>query len=690
MALALGVALGCGLAPARADQPAKPAVATASPAPPPRPSAPLTIKDFLEDATWSKPRLSPDGKHLAIVHRRDDVDQVYLLTLPDMKPVSLYQTRRVPAEAAKKHFREYVSYLGWKTNDTLLVSIAEPVRFTIYDYTEVLEAPVHLILKTDLQAPPLFINEKVRGGSGKVELSWIADTLKSDPDHVLMVFRPGLENQDLVRVDIRDGKRETLESGGTDMEWGADKKGNGVTRTISRGNGAFTLEGRPPGERKWTKIFDYRQKEQRELEKYEFLGLGEVGKVYVAAYPDNPSEGDTKAVRAFDLKTMTMGPKLWANEKYDADGIIQDEDTGAFIAGCYWADTYQCEFNTPKLAAHMKGINKYFENKRNAFIVSQSDDDTQWVLSVNGPDEPTSYYLYDVTAHDLKPLGERWPALSPDRLGEMSVFNFKSRDGAALSAYVTMPPTPCAPRCALVVMPHGGPESRDYYAFDLWSQYLATRGYMVLQPTFRGSGGYGRKFAEAGYGEWGGRMHDDVMDATRALIAEGKVDPGRVCMVGASYGGYEAMYTAATEPGTFRCAVAVAGLSDMVGNMRWQKSFGRDSARYTYWLKSQGDPDKDSARMLAHSPYRVADKVQTPLMLIHGTKDTIVPPEESRQMKRAMEGAGKSVTYLEVEGMGHGPSTDEENTKVLTAIGDFLAPYLNAPKGPTAATSSGR
>jgi dipeptidyl aminopeptidase/acylaminoacyl peptidase len=285
-------------------------------------------------------------------------------------------------------------------------------------------------------------------------------------------------------------------------------------------------------------------------------------------------------------------------------------------------------------------------------------------------------------AHQIDPLGLAYEALATDRLGSMRRLDFKARDGAPLWAYVTQPPGAPAGPLPLVVLPHGGPEARDHYDFDTLTQFLATRGYVVLQPMFRGSSGLGRKFAQAGYGQWGGLMHQDVMDAMKALIAEGGIDARRVCMVGGSYGGYEALWAAAAEPGLFRCAVSIDGLGDLAGDMAWEKRFGRDSPRYQYWLKSIGDPDKDRAGLQARSPIARARDWATPVLLIHGDKDDNVPVEQSRRLKAALDTAGKPVRYLEVKGMGHGPATDDEVTRVYGEIESFLALHL----GPTPAS----
>jgi len=500
----------------------------------------LTLKDFMAPAELSMPRLSPSGTRLAIVRRVNDVDQVLLLKVAEpTKATVIYESGHVSAELAKKKWRRYVSFLAWKTEDSLLVSVSSPVRLELGNASETFDEPIHMILPIDGKTPPVFFNAKIEGKVARVDFSEIENVLPQDPDHVLLTIWPELESIEEDRVDIHTGKREVIEHGGTDiLEYGSDRKGNVVTRTLERGGGWRTLQGRAPGEKTWTKIVDFRRKEQRELAKYDFLGLGDTGTIYVAAKPDTPAEGDTKSVHSFDLKTMKLGPVVWSNPTYDVDDIIQDEDTGEIIAGCYWVDTYKCDFKSQRLTANLAGLSRFFNGERNLSIASKSKDDKEWVLFVQGPDAPGSYYLYDVDGHHIAFLGDKQSKLGEALLAKTRRITFKTRDDVELAAYVTQPTSPSGRRRPLIVMPHGGPEARDELTYDLWVQYLVSRGYVVLQPNFRGSGGFGRKFAEEGYGQWGGRMHDDVMDATKALIAEGKVDPARICVVGASYGNY--------------------------------------------------------------------------------------------------------------------------------------------------------
>jgi dipeptidyl aminopeptidase/acylaminoacyl peptidase len=231
-------------------------------------------------------------------------------------------------------------------------------------------------------------------------------------------------------------------------------------------------------------------------------------------------------------------------------------------------------------------------------------------------------------------------------------------------------------------MPHGGPEARDYPAFDWWAQAFASQGYAVFQPNFRGSDGYGVKFRDAGFGEWGRKMQTDVSDGVAELAHEGLVDPKRACIVGASYGGYAALAGVLLQHGFYRCAVAVAGVSDL-------------SAMINYVHDQEGDEPGSGVRywrafMGAHadevSPIRKASSADAPILLVHGKDDTVVPFSQSQAMAAALKAAGKPVDLVVMPGEDHWLSREETRTTMLKASVAFVEKY----DPPDASAASGR
>ena len=300
---------------------------------------------------------------------------------------------------------------------------------------------------------------------------------------------------------------------------------------------------------------------------------------------------------------------------------------------------------------------------------------TKFVISVDGPSDIPTWQILDTQTKQVLIIGEEYPGLVGSALGTQSLISFAARDGTQIPAYLTMPPGGATKNLPLIVLPHGGPEARDYAGFDWLAQFLATRGYVVLQPQFRGSDGFGKAWADAGRGEWGGLMQDDVTDGVKHLLANGTADPAKVCIVGWSYGGYAALAGAAFTPELYKCAVSINGVSDLPEMIGWVSNrAGEESGSVNYWRDHIGnamDPE-----VAAASPARHADGVRAPVLLIHGKEDTVVPFQQSQKMERALRDLGKPVTLIEVPGEDHNMSRAATRIRMLEELGKFLAQHL--------------
>jgi dipeptidyl aminopeptidase/acylaminoacyl peptidase len=269
------------------------------------------------------------------------------------------------------------------------------------------------------------------------------------------------------------------------------------------------------------------------------------------------------------------------------------------------------------------------------------------------------------------------PSLEGIAMGQIRATTFKSRDGVDIPVYVTTPPGHNdAKNAPTIIFPHGGPASRDEPGFDYWAQFMASRGYVVIQPQFRGSTGFGDAFAEAGVRQWGKRMQDDVSDAVAWAVKEGISNASRICIVGASYGGYAALAGATMTPELYKCAVSVAGVSDLPQVMREERADagGRRSATVNYWANHIGSDDR--AAMEAASPRRLASAVRAPILLIHGKDDTVVKFEQSRVMANALRTANKPFKLVELAGEDHWLSRGSTRLQMLREIDAFLAENL--------------
>ncbi len=337
-------------------------------------------------------------------------------------------------------------------------------------------------------------------------------------------------------------------------------------------------------------------------------------------------------------------------------GLVGDEDRHVFF--------------DPASAKAWSKIQKAYPGER-VSLVSWSDDRSKVVALVDSPTEGPAYALVDFATYKAVWLGARYENINSGDISPVRPVSFKAADGLPLTGYLTLPKGRAAKNLPLVVHPHGGPASRDQPGFDWWAQAMASRGYAVLQLNYRGSAGFGWDFMQAGFGQWGRKMQTDLSDGVRHLAADGTIEPKRVCIVGASYGGYAALAGATLDPGVYRCAASVAGLSDMRRFVTWSKR-GAGVEAQRYWSRFMGAQGLSDPVLQQISPALNADKVTIPILLIHGKDDTVVPLEQSRIMESALQKAGKPVEVLVMEGEDHWLSRGDTRLQMLNSVVGFL------------------
>ncbi|MEL6567961.1 MAG: alpha/beta fold hydrolase [Pseudomonadota bacterium] len=307
-------------------------------------------------------------------------------------------------------------------------------------------------------------------------------------------------------------------------------------------------------------------------------------------------------------------------------------------------------------------------------ILSWSDDQSRILFRVFDGTHVDRYGVWSENG-DLSLLASRRRGIAPEDVGRVSAINYAARDGMNIPALITLPADVGADLQDLpaIVLPHGGPASYDRIDFDWLAQYFAAKGYLVFQPNFRGSTGFGGAHRSAGNGEWGRAMQDDITDGVQLLIDEDLIDPKRICIVGASYGGYAALAGGAFTPDLYRCVVSIAGVADvkeMIDQVDRESS--SRTGRTKYWQRSISDGDTSRARLESVSPSKHADAFQAPVLLIHGRDDTVVPIRQSEIMNRALRRADKDVELIKLRGEDHWLSTSETRIATLEAIDAFL------------------
>jgi dipeptidyl aminopeptidase/acylaminoacyl peptidase len=308
------------------------------------------------------------------------------------------------------------------------------------------------------------------------------------------------------------------------------------------------------------------------------------------------------------------------------------------------------------------------------WLVDATPDLRHLLIRVEGSSSSGDYYLYS-DDKVVRFLSRSRPGIAPESVNPVTAFDYEARDGATIPALLTLPLAHKADPRSLpaVVFPHGGPESHDWLGFDWFAQALASQGYAVIQPQFRGSSGFGVQHLLAGRGEWGKRSQNDITDALQHLVAEGVVDPDRVCIAGASYGGFAALAGGAFTPELYKCVVSVSGVSDVRKMLSEEKAqHGRDHWAVAYWneLIARGKGGREA--LDATSPANFAARFSAPVLLLHGDKDNIVNPDQSRHMERQLKRAGKRVKLVTLKGEDHYLSNPGTRLECLRAVVDFV------------------
>jgi acetyl esterase/lipase len=373
------------------------------------------------------------------------------------------------------------------------------------------------------------------------------------------------------------------------------------------------------------------------------------------------------AVYDFDLDSMKIGAKVFGAPANDIDDALIDP-TGTRLLGVrYIDDRARTKWLDPTLAGIQDELDKAVP-QRWPQIVSWSNDLSVVIVHIGAADSPGGYYIYRPATGRMTLFARINETLGMKAQGPVKTVRFKARDGVEMTGVLTLPPGREAKNLPLILMPHGGPFARDDEEWDWWAQFLASRGYAVLQPNYRGSSGFGTKFAKLGEGQWGLTMQDDLLDAVAWAAQQGIADPKRVCIVGGSYGGYAAFRAAERDKGVYRCAVSYAGVSDMSAMVRYDSSFlngGRDKD----YLRRQA-PD-----LKAVSPINYAANFSTPILIMHGKADQTVPVKQSREMVEKLKAAGAVYKYVEQPEGDHHFTREADRLQFLQELEAFLAKY---------------
>lgn len=612
------------------------------------------IEAFAELPLMDQPVLSPDGLHFAA---RIAIDGELRLVIGDIQE----GPNRLRTMALGDN---ELNWWTWVTDEWLLAGIGTeqnvqgmPWYLSRAVSIKVDGSKMNVLAKQVAAQQADDVIWTARDGSPRILLSYQSSIYRNEPG-----FWPRVDE-----VDITTGRMKNIIAPRVDvMSWYADAAGavrmgvgySDVTRTSK-------LLYRPDAKSSF-RVVDRANRRQNDSLTIPLIFLSDTGKAIARDDRDG-----TDALYELDLGTLQLGAKIFEAPGFDIGSAVPDQ-TGSALAGVrYVGDAPKIHWFDTALSKVQADIDKAVGNRR-ARIVSTSRDQTRMIVHVGAADQPGGYYYYDTAMGAMSLMSRISDEFGNARLSPVKTIRYKARDGLEIAAILTMPAGRAAKDLPLILMPHGGPFARDAEEWDWWVQYLAQRGYAVIQPNYRGSSGYGTAFAAKGEGQWGLAMQDDLNDAVDWAVAQGIADPKRVCIVGASYGGYAAMRAAQRDGGRYRCAVSYAGVSDLSAMLRYDRRFLNSGGRKD-WLKQQA-PDVATV-----SPVHFAAQFSTPILLVHGKKDRRVQVGQSREMAEKMKAAGKvegrDYIYIEQPLGDHHFSRQADRLDFLKRLDAFLAEH---------------
>jgi len=610
-------------------------------------AAPPTIDDFAADTDFSLPTLSPSGNLVAFVTRVQGTRAVVVL--------DTVLRQRLPLLPAATETYE-VTWCRFKAEDRLLCGLAG----TQFD-AEGQPYPVSRLISIDVtgkRKPRVLVQNTTKGWASQFQ-DRVLDWQVNDPTHVLIALSGESGPFPAVQaLDVYNGSlRIVLRSHYPILRWSTD--GTGVVRFgAGYDDKKSTYITRDSAEGDWRTLARW----ELGAQDFDVLGFGPApGTLLVSADHEGRS-----AVFQMDLTEKTDRKLLFSDAEVDVDEPIYWPVDGRIVGFRYDTDLPRRNLFDDAARAMYESIDAVLANADN-HVLGASRDGNRLLIASHRDVSPTSYYVFDVSGKRMSKVGNANPALAQLPLARMKPVKIKGPDGAMLPGYLTLPAGSSGKKVPMVVYPHGGPHARDRWGFDSMVQFFASRGYAVLQVNFRGSVGFGADWYQAGLRNWGTVMVDDITAATRWAIAEGIADPAHICITGWSYGGYAALMSAAREPDLYKCAVSIAGVSDLRALAREDSRFygGRKGMEYILGT--------DSDELKAGSPLRAAEKIKAPVLMVHGDADIQVLVDHSKNMARALDRADKKYELVVIKEGNHSLSRFEWRQTLLTKLEAFLA-----------------
>ena len=630
----------------------------------------IPLEDFFRQAQYAEMTLSPDGSKLAALTPLKGRDNLVIVDLDKRTRNIITAFEKVDAAG-----------IFWVSS--------KRVCTRVIDSKEVSGEPTYRGLYCiDANGEDLRNLSEAGQSGGRSSVSPLAPMLEESDEYIVAMRQRSRRSSDVYRFNTRTGRYTLLteDSPGDVTRWILDQNlvprvavsypmreigETGKERTMSVWHRAAVGA-------KWEKLWEFKQG-WSDVDTYSPVAFDFDNETL---YVSTNKGRDKDAIYAFDTKTKTMGNLLLEHPLIDVTGGLRFSRAKKKLVGVsLQADKPIRVWTDPQFAAVQKAIDAALPKTQNDIGFALRNEKRALIYSYSDVD-PGTYYLYDADKKGIEPIAKTRDWIDPGLISERRFITYKARDGMEIPAYVTIPKGSSGKNLPLVVNIHGGPWVRAYTwaQWGRWpeAQFLASRGYVVLEPEPRASTGWGRKHHFSGHKQWGLTMQEDIVDGAMHLVKEGIVDKNRMCLHGASYGGYATLMGLVKDPDLWKCGSAFVAVTDLVA---WQGMTYTDTSRFSDFMQNEfvhmvGDSSADRAYMTSSSPARNAAKIKAPVLLVMGGNDIRVPEAHGAMMRGALVDAGKQVEYVVYPGEAHGFNKDENVFDHYRRIEKFFATHL--------------
>jgi len=614
------------------------------------------LEYFFKNPEFAGFQVSPDGKDLAA-----------MVNLKGRMNLAVMDIETRKSQAITNVKSQDVSGFMWATNERILFFMDKDgsESFGIFavnkdgSYPRTLVEPLASVIASN--------------GASKLRIVQVLDTLESEPEWVLVSSNERRASYpDVFKMNIMNGKTQLIQRNpGNVTGWFTDWDGKVVGAVFQDDLKVGFKILKDGSEDEWETVVSSR------FDMASFLpagikGDGETGYVSSNLTPEGEVR-DKAAIYEYNFDTQTFGKLVYEHSEIDCCGLIMNRKKRDMVGVAYMVGEPEQVFFDPVWKARMDAINRALPDTMNAFT-SFDDEETIGIVAASSSTQPTKYFLFDFVNKKFEHLADTRPWVDASKMSEMKSYSFKARDGRLLHGYVTIPAGSDGKNLPLIVNPHGGPWARDGWGFNSEHQFLANRGYAVIQVNFRGSTGFGMDHLASAWKQWGQAMQNDVTDAVNWAVEQGIADSDRVCIYGASYGGYATMAGLTFTPELYKCGINYVGVTDI--GLLFKTAPDAWASSLNQMKIMVGDPDTEEEFLEQWSPSNHADQIQAPVFMAYGKQDPRVSIKHANVMEKAMKKAGVEYELMVKRDEGHGFRKEENRYDFYGKMDSFLAKYL--------------